>query len=299
MSTLTHEHLGGASRPLGALSRITVDRWRRALQLALAAVWLADAALQCQPFMFGRGFAGEVIEPAAQGNPAPVARPELWAAHVIASHPVLLNALFATVQLALAIGLVSRRTVRPALAASVAWSLGVWWFGEGLGGVLAGSDPVAGAPGPALLYALLALLLWPAAEDDGSVAGSSVARRAAAGMWAVLCACVAVTALRLDPGTARIALALGPALLVVAPLLPRPGARIAFALAAVGSAALWWLGQGFGDPLSGSSTDPNSGPLFALLALAYWPLSGTRRTTLPDAAAARSAGRQRRPRHRG
>jgi len=36
----------------------------------------------------------------------------------------------------------------------VAWALGVWWFGEGLGGVLAGTaSPVSGAPGPVLLGA--------------------------------------------------------------------------------------------------------------------------------------------------
>ena len=49
-----------------------------------------------------------------------------------------------------------------ALAASIAWSLGVWWIGEGLGGVLSGTaDPLSGAPGAVIIYALLAVLLWP------------------------------------------------------------------------------------------------------------------------------------------
>jgi hypothetical protein len=130
-----------------------VARWRRALRLALGLVWLLDAALQYQPTMFGHGFVDGVIAPAAQGNPAPIARPALWAADVIAAQPVLWNALFASLQLAIALGLLGllgRRTVRPALAASIVWSLGIWWLGEGLGGVLTGAGPIAGAPGPAL-----------------------------------------------------------------------------------------------------------------------------------------------------
>jgi hypothetical protein len=42
----------------------------------------------------------------------------------------------------------------------------VWWLGEGLGGLLAGTaSPVNGAPGAVLLCALLALLLWPSGRD--------------------------------------------------------------------------------------------------------------------------------------
>jgi hypothetical protein len=37
-------------------------------------------------------------------------------------------------------------------------------------------------------------------------------------------------------------------------------------------AAITWVGQGFGGILTGQGTDPNSGPLLFLLALAYWPI---------------------------
>ena len=58
---------------------------------------------------------------------------------------------------ALGLGIAWRPTVRLALAASIAWSLAVWWLGEGLGGILAGTaSPVNGAPGPVLFYAILA-----------------------------------------------------------------------------------------------------------------------------------------------
>ena len=134
---------------------------RRRLQLALGALWLLDAILQYQPVMFTRAFS-QMLAAAAPGNPAFVSLPILWNAHLVGQHPMALNAAFATIQLLLALGIAWRPTVRVALGASIVWALGVWWFGEGLGGVLTGAaSPVSGAPGPAILYALLAVLLWP------------------------------------------------------------------------------------------------------------------------------------------
>jgi len=37
------------------------------------------------------------------------------------------------------------------------------------------------------------------------------------------------------------------------------------------AAFIWVFGEAFGQILTGGATDPNSGPLLALLALAYWP----------------------------
>ena len=109
----------------------------------------------------------------APGNPAVIAEPITWAARIIGQHPVGINAAFATGQLLLGLGIAWRPTVKAALAASVAWSLAVWWLGEGLGGVLnGGASPVNGAPGAVILYALLAVLLWPVASrvaDDAAV----------------------------------------------------------------------------------------------------------------------------------
>jgi hypothetical protein len=145
---------------------------RRALQLVLGMVWLLDAALQFQPYMFNSNFVTKTIEPTAAGDPGVVAGPVLWAAHVIAHHVALYNAVFATIQLVIAAGFFARRTVRPALAASMVWAVFVWWFGEGLGGILTGGSPLVGAPGAVLLYALIALLRWPAPEHDRIINGS-------------------------------------------------------------------------------------------------------------------------------
>ena len=46
--------------------------WRRALQLALAALWLLDAVLQYQNFMFSQGFP-RMLAATAAGNPGAVA----------------------------------------------------------------------------------------------------------------------------------------------------------------------------------------------------------------------------------
>jgi len=108
---------------------------RRVLQLALAGAWLLDGVLQYQAFMFSKGF-GQMLADTAVGNPGIVSRPITWNATLVEHHAVLLNAVFATIQVLLGIGIAWRPTVRLALAASIAWSLGVWWFGEGLGMVL-------------------------------------------------------------------------------------------------------------------------------------------------------------------
>lgn len=41
---------------------------RRGLQIVLGLLWLCDAALQFQPFMFGPGFASDVLGEAADGQ---------------------------------------------------------------------------------------------------------------------------------------------------------------------------------------------------------------------------------------
>jgi hypothetical protein len=84
-------------------------------------------------------------------------------------------------QIGLGLGIAFRPTVKVAMVASIAWSIGVWWIGEGLGGVLSGgvnpvANPVSGAPGAVILYGLLAVLLWP--RDRPGPAPSFTAARA-------------------------------------------------------------------------------------------------------------------------
>src|SRR5580693_3400632 len=283
---------------------------RRGLQLALAAIWLLDGLLQYQSFMYTQAF-GLMIGGTAQGNPGVIARPISWNAAFVEHHLALLNTGFATTQLLLGLGIAYRPTVRAALAASIAWSLGVWWFGEGLGGVLSGgASPVDGGPGAVILYALLAVLLWPA--DRPGVTAPFVAARAVGApvarvLWLTLWGSLAYFALTpanrapqalhdmivgmtggepgwvtglenhaaalLDHQGLAASIVLAVALIVIAAgaFPPPPLARGALILALVVAAFIWVFGQAFGQILTGGATDPNSAPLLALLALAYWP----------------------------
>jgi len=288
---------------------------RRVLQLILAAIWLLDGVLQYQSFMYTKAFT-QMIGATSSGNPVIVAHPINWNATLVQHHLVLLNTIFATIQLLLGLGIAYRPTVRLALAASIVWSLGVWWFGEGLGGVLSGAaSPLNGAPGAVIIYALLAVLLWPSDRITASgapapfVAARAVGAGVARGLWVVLWGSLAYFALTPasraptalhdmvagmvsgEPGwlaaldrhaaalaghsglTASIVLAAALAVIALGVFLPPPAGRATLILALVVAAVIWVIGEAFGTILTGGGTDPNSGPLLALLALAYWPLA--------------------------
>lgn len=161
----------------------------------LAVIWLLDGVLQYQSFMFTKAFS-QMLAGTADGNPGVIAHPITWAAGIIGDHPTPTNAAFATIQLLLGLGIAWRPTVKPALACSMVWAVAVWWFGEGLGGVLdGGANPLNGAPGGAILYGLLAVLLWPARDEqaDGAspraswyVAERPVGAAAARALWVIL-----------------------------------------------------------------------------------------------------------------
>ncbi len=167
---------------------------QRTLQLILATIWLLDAVLQIQPFMFtpgSSGFSG-MLKGLAPGNPSWVAHTITWNGSVIYHQPVLTNTLFALVQFVIGFGIVWNKSLKPALALSIVWALGVWWFGEGSGGVFHGAaTPFGGGPGGVLFYAILAVLLWP---SDGSIrpfvaartVGLTAARAIWVGIWSLL-----------------------------------------------------------------------------------------------------------------
>ena len=285
---------------------------RRTLQLGLAAIWLLDALLQYQSFMYGKGFT-QMIGGTATGNPSVIARPITWNATLVSHHQVLVNTVFATVQLLLGLGIAFRPTLRVALAASIAWALGVWWFGEGLGGVLSGAaSPLNGAPGAVITYALLAVLLWPADRETAApfTAARAVGAPVARALWLVLWLSLAYFALTPanrapqalsgmiagmesgEPGwlsgvdrgaaslvanqglAASVVLAVAFVLIAVGVYLPSSAAKATLVLAVVVALVIWVVGEAFGAILIGGGTDPNSGPLLVLLALAYWPITG-------------------------
>jgi len=151
-------------------------------------------------------------------------------------------------------------------------------------------------------------VLWPADREHAApfVAGRAVGRGAARGLWLVLWASLAFFAVQPasrapraisgmiagmasgEPGwlawidshaasalgshglAASIVLAVALAAVAVGPYLPTRMARAAVVLAIV-LAVVIWLAEGLGGVFTGGGTDPNSGPLLALLAVAFWP----------------------------
>jgi hypothetical protein len=85
---------------------------------------------------------------------------------------------------------------------------------------------------------------------------------------------------------ASIVLAVALAVVAAGPYLPVRMARAAVILAIV-LAVVIWLAEGLGGLFTGSGTDPNSGPLLALLAVAYWPAAPS--PTAPSPTAQRPA----------
>lgn len=305
-------------RPLVATDRLDA---RRGLQLALAVVWLLDGLLQMQPFMFTagpNGFSG-MLHSMAPGNPAPVYHSLTWNASIIFHHPVATNLAFALIQVALGVGIALRPTLKWALACSVVWSLFVWWFGEALGGLFTGSaTPLAGGPGAALFYALVAVLLWPARGGTAMgrfAAATAIGERAAAWTWTATWVALAVLCVvgggrnGADLSGSVSAMQSGePGWLTtidrhVETLLAGHGGLVAIVVAALflavaasvhlGDRALragvvvvsivflviWVAVENFGGILAGGATDPNSGPVVVLLALCFWPLSSATRPT--------------------
>ncbi len=284
----------------------------RKLQLALGVIWLIDGALQLQPFMFGRSFVTQIIVPNEVDQPRVIAASIRLIAHVIEPRVALFNLLAITIQLLIGVGLMYRPTVKAALLTSFGWSLGVWWMGEGLGGLLTGhASPLTGAPGAALLYLLVGLIAWP--RDDSLTAttegGGVLGVRAARGAWTLLwlgsaalwllpvnrAGAAVHDAIANAPSGARwltsiqatfAAAASGHGLTIavtaaglsagigVAVLFAR-GAKPALVLSTAIGLVWFVVGQGMGGILTGSGTDPGTGPLIILLSIAIYSLPRT------------------------
>lgn len=274
---------------------------RRMIQICLGLIWLVDGALQFQSVMYGPGFIA-ALKASGMGQPAWIAHSVTWAANTMHSQQVLFNTLFALLQILIGLGLLHRRTVRPALAVSFAWSLLVWWLGEGFGMLfMASASPLSGAPGAAVLYLLVGLVVWPS-ERPGGLLGVRGARLTWGALWLMM------AWLWLSPaasGSNAVGEAISGASSGIASLsrvqswlagaTMGDGRAIALTLAGISAAigiavacnwharaflglsilislGFWIVGQGLGGVLAGGATDLNSGPLFVLLACAVCTL---------------------------
>ena len=271
---------------------------RRHLQVSLAALWLLDGALQCQPFMFTREFARRILSPAGHGQSTDLTESLHVVVTLVSGHPALANGGFAAIQIVLGLALFTRRFTRVALSASIAWALLVWIVGEELGGLTAGATLLTGAPGAALLYAAIAVLAWPTHDRQQEDRPSWLALPAWCALWMTGAGLQMVAgnnsasaftmSLRaaqssspgwiaeIDrhlvrfrlPGWAAAGVIALYVLVAIWALVPGWTRQLSIGVGVFITLAGWLLFQGLGDLTSGQATDPNSGPLIVLLALA-------------------------------
>jgi hypothetical protein len=290
---------------------------RRQLQVALAALWLLDAVLECQPAFFQADFFGKMLM-------MNMSEPPAWLWNLITAveptvviHAGAVNAAAVAVQFGIGLGLLWPRTVRAALALSLPWALTVWLFGEMAGGLFVeGGSALTGAPGAALMYAAVAVLLWPRRPDEGmsaaeegllpwpgpllvwvavwagtaaleggylnrspTYAAQAMDNAAVAGPAWLHAAGLAVGGLvgthgavfAAGAGIAQGAVGFGVLLPRIRRLVLAAGAVLALFYAVVGQAFGGVFSDGVLGLMRSGATDPGTGPLLVLLALALWP----------------------------
>ena len=259
--------------------------------------------------MFTRSFPDQVLRPAAQGNPAWVADPVTWAATLVSQHVVLANAAFAIVQLVIALAILWRPDDRARAGPVRALGAGRVVARRGPGrradqralgrGRRAGrGHPVRAARGAAVARCRTARtaarwlpparsarwwpgwsgsLLWASLAYDTLLAASRAGLAAlVAGQgagepgWLAAIDRTAGHQLGAHDAAVSVALAVIFAVIAVAVFIPA-AARPVLAVAIALSLAIWLVGENLGDIFTGQGTDPNTGPLLVLLALAYWP----------------------------
>lgn len=161
------------------------------VQVALGVLWIVDALLQLQPANLGAGL-GSVIVDNAMGQPGWAQQLLARAAQLAGPHASLLSPVVAAVQLAIGVAIVHPRSRRAGLLASLPWALLVWVVGEGSGNLATGFAMLpTGAPGAALVDAVLALVLLPRRTPRAG-AGRSPAGLTALGEPGARCAWVAL-----------------------------------------------------------------------------------------------------------
>ncbi|HLX41200.1 MAG TPA: hypothetical protein VKR42_11755, partial [Ktedonobacteraceae bacterium] len=151
---------------------------RKRLTQLLGLLWLIDGLLQFQPQMFTMNMVNGVMKPMLIGQPGAVESSLNWIVQVTTRNLTLVNLSIAIVQTLIGLSLLTGRGVKVALLVSIMWSFIVWYGGEGMSMLLTGqASALTGAPGAVLLYALLALVVYPFSPTTNPDEGGFLSRR--------------------------------------------------------------------------------------------------------------------------
>jgi hypothetical protein len=298
-------------------------------QIALGLIWLIDGLLKLQPYFFAH-FVSGVIDPSAAGQPGVIAHPITWIGDLIRPHQAIFVVLAVLGEVSIGVGLLVRRTVKPALLMSFIWTLNVWLTGEGLGFLFTGKtpDPLTGILGTAPLYIIAGLLVWPreARPTQPGPQFGLLGERGARLVWAALW--LAAAALWLLPAnadrdaassavssapsgagwlsslhSAAAGLVAGSGMTVAVLLavlsaeiglwvLWSRGTRIALFASMAVSVVFWFMAEGLAGLFTGQATDIGTGPLMIVIAALLLPLATSRARASSPALAHASAARE-------
>jgi len=265
----------------------------------LGAFWILDGLLQFQPKMFSSDFVSGVLVPNLNGQPFFLHGIIAFGIFLWNLNPPLLNTLAALIQVAIGILLFfppSDKKFRIGLYISIFWGLVVWLFGEGAGDLLTGSSSIyTGAPGSVFMYVVISVFLlvserikltllpkitaWvlilgailqlqPSLWTSGGVQESLMAGTMESVHVLATFPTYISNLLSVNPIVGNWILVLFAFVIGIA-LLFRPN-RITGTIAFIFIFLIWWLGQDFGmltTLIAGTTTDPNTAPLLALLIL--------------------------------
>ncbi|UOF89828.1 hypothetical protein LSG31_18430 [Fodinisporobacter ferrooxydans] len=278
---------------------------RAVLWWGLAAFWLLDAVLQAQPLMVTSVFVHEVLLPAAKDQPQWLRAMMNWGIEIWEQNPITYNLITVVLQAVIGSLMVFGRRNRlgtVGLCLGAGWSLVLWVFGEGMGGLWSGGMSfMSGAPGSAFLYLVctVMLLLPKNMWQNGQI--QRRLRQCFAGFWLLMAILQSLPSAGFwQPG--GLTTLFGNASSMPQPqFLAKPIELLAMLtfhfpvlwngvcvgimlvlsygfwknidslwlmiVTGIWLLFAWWMGQDFG-VLGGLGTDPNSAPVLALLLVA-------------------------------
>ncbi|HVC22595.1 MAG TPA: hypothetical protein VNH82_04115 [Candidatus Dormibacteraeota bacterium] len=307
-SAVTHRS-GRTDDTAGLTSTVRIAQAKRAMLWGLAVLWLIDAGLQFQPTMFTFDFVSGVMQPSIASDPSWLGAISTWTFGWVSPHIAQWNWVFACTQLFIALGLFyglirrNNRAIVVGLVVSIFWGGSVWVFGEGTSGVFTGNGTLlTGGPGAVLLYVFiaafyllpdrwwqlsarfcfprdalallflyggLAQVLTPGYWGARGLPVLIEGQAAMAPPWMTATLTPGVTVTQANPVLWNAVFAI--LLFAIAILLFGPHPKtLGYWILGTTLVAIWYWGQALGGVFNSMGTDPNTPPLFVLLAIPGW-----------------------------